>query len=236
MTETVTERQLFNWMCHMKSAKLGRSVSVFYPEFDIIATEVGLSGIFDYRYTNNVTGNQEELFEMARNGKPKPIAAKDPLGNVIVTYTCPSQPMYDPIFAKKIKRLRPDWYTTITANNKKELFRMVRNGEDKPRSGRRRPETRLGNSLLRYINPNSTVYDPILVAEIKKLRPDWLVTAISINKKELLKMAKNEENRPICIIHPLGRLLVNYTNPNHGCYDPEFSKEIRELRPNWFRR
>lgn len=34
--------------------------------------------------------------------------------------------------------------------------------------------------------------------------------------------------------HPLGRVLLNYINLKSKCYDPEFDKEISDLRPDWF--
>jgi len=32
----------------------------------------------------------------------------------------------------------------------------------------------------------------------------------------------------------LANALENYTNPNHPEYDPEFTKQIKALRPDWF--
>ena len=32
----------------------------------------------------------------------------------------------------------------------------------------------------------------------------------------------------------LAESLANYTNPDHPEYDPEFDKQIRTLRPDWF--
>lgn len=52
-----------------------------------------------------------------------------------------------------------------------------------------------------------------------------------INKKILLKMAKNGEDRPK---NKLGYKLSEYTCSTRDCYDEEFTKEITNLRPDWF--
>ena len=35
-------------------------------------------------------------------------------------------------------------------------------------------------------------------------------------------------------MNELAEALDNYTDPNHPEYDPEFDREIRRLRPDWF--
>jgi superfamily II DNA or RNA helicase/chorismate mutase len=53
-------------------------------------------------------------------------------------------------------------------------------------------------------------------------------------KEELLEMAKKGDKRPITKKHPLGGPLISYTNKRNDCYDSNFDKEIRSLRPDWF--
>jgi hypothetical protein len=69
--------------------------------------------------------------------------------------------------------------------------------------------------------------------------PGWIdfveeLSSSAENKKLLLEMARNGEPRPSCKLNKLGGCLVEYTNKNKGSYDPEFDKQIRKLRPDWF--
>ncbi len=38
------------------------------------------------------------------------------------------------------------------------------------------------------------------------------------------------------IIDVLGKVLHHYINPNSRCYDNDFAKELKQLRPDWFER
>lgn len=58
--------------------------------------------------------------------------------------------------------------------------------------------------------------------------------AMNNKKKNLLDMAIKGENRPYKRKHKLGIALCRYTNPNNRCYDLEFTKQLTNLRPDWF--
>lgn len=53
-------------------------------------------------------------------------------------------------------------------------------------------------------------------------------------KQKLLEMAKNGELRPSSRRHPLGQSLSSYTGGKHQCYDPIFTKHIKQVAPTWF--
>ena len=55
-----------------------------------------------------------------------------------------------------------------------------------------------------------------------------------IKKKQLLQMAEKKLPKPSYRNHPLGRALNTYTNKSWNTYDPEFTKKIKTLRPEWF--
>jgi len=58
-------------------------------------------------------------------------------------------------------------------------------------------------------------------------------------KKKLIEMAKSGKKRPISRSknieeRKLGALLLSYTRSNSSNYDPEFDKEIRTIKSDWF--
>lgn len=53
-------------------------------------------------------------------------------------------------------------------------------------------------------------------------------------KSMLLEMARRGDPKPRPGEHPLGNSLANYLNKQHGSYDPDFEKDIREAVPFWF--
>ena len=93
------------------------------------------------------------LLKMAKNGEPKPKQKVHPLGSVLGNYICSGSTSYDPIFDKKIRELRPDWFTSqteISDNKKKQLLEMARNGEPRPVYAKHP----LGIILHKYTNKN----------------------------------------------------------------------------------
>jgi len=54
------------------------------------------------------------------------------------------------------------------------------------------------------------------------------------NKRQLLQMGKDGEDRPVAGKHPLGTPLCSYTGRGSGNYDAHFYAEIKKLRPDWF--
>ena len=172
---------------------------------------------------------KQQLLEMARNGEPKPIQGKHPLGRVLCFYTNPNNSMYDYEFDKQIRKLTPDWFINTVDENKQKLLEMARNGDKKPSQ----KTHQLGWVLWAYTNPNNSMYDYEFDKQVRKLRPDWFINTVDEKKQQLLDMARNGEPRPNKK-HPLGAMLGHYTNPNNSMYDYEFDKQIRKLRPDWF--
>ena len=117
---------------------------------------------------------KQQLLEVAKNGEPRPSYNKHSLGIVLSHYTKLGNDCYDPVFDKKIRKLRPDWFLSqsdIANNKKKQLIQIAICGDSRP-SQSKHP---LGVVLSQYTNSNNLCYDPIFDKEIRKLRPDWFV-------------------------------------------------------------
>jgi hypothetical protein len=174
----------------------------------------------------DATEYKKQLIEMAKRGEPKPKRGCHALWCVLSNYIHKTSKSYDPKFNKKIRKLRPDWFVNTAVENRKQLIEMAKRGE--PRPAQRSP---LGGPLCEYTNKKKKgSYNSEFDKEIRKLRPDWFVNIATENKKKLIAMAKRGEPRPIKRKHPLGACLSNYLS-----YDSGFNKEIRKLRPDWFK-
>jgi hypothetical protein len=107
------------------------------------------------------------------------------------------------------------------------------------KSDRKPPQTEtLGQELSRYTLVSHGCYDPKFTKEIKRLRPDWFVSQsdrVFEKKQRLLQMARKSDRKPPQT-ETLGQELSRYTRVSSGCYDPKFTKEIKRLRPDWFRK
>jgi len=183
-------------------------------------------------FVNSADENKIKLLEIAQNGESRPRLLKHPLGSPLVTYTRKTHTSYDQEFDKKIRDIRPDWFisTSDVANaKKKQLLEMAESGLPKPTKNEL-----MSNELSNYTKEYSNCYDPEFDKEIRALRPDWFVGSSCKNKKLLLDLAKDGGPRPSKHKNKLGRYLGEYTNINRVSYDPEFTSEIRKIRPDWF--
>lgn len=165
---------------------------------------------------------KQQLLEMARNGEARPIHGKHPLAGCLYKYI-----LADPLFKQKIENLRPDWLIDPVAENKRIIIQMAKNGEPRPIIGHH-PMARF---LVRYTDKTQAYYYEDFDEEIRSLRPDWFIDT----RHKILEMAKNGDPRPSRRNHPLGGMLIKWTSKKSKCYDPKFDKQIRKLRPDWFK-
>lgn len=166
---------------------------------------------------------------MAKEGKPKPESLTK-YGRLLYRYTSKLLSSYDESFTKKITKLRPDWFIKSSEIMKQTLIKMAKKGKTKPRN-----KTKERDALNRYTDKNSNSYDESFTKLIKKLRPDWFMNSIDVNKQNLIKMAKIGKNRPGKKTKE-GMALERYINRNSNSYDESFAKLIKKLRPDWFRK
>jgi hypothetical protein len=113
---------------------------------------------------------------------------------------------------------------------KKQIIELAKTGKPKPTT-RLHP---LKNAYRNYSNPAHRSYDPILMQQLQSIRPDWFFQSSNQKKEALIQLAKSKQPRPKQKKHPLAATLNNYINPNHGSYDPTFTKKIKSLAPLWF--
>jgi hypothetical protein len=181
-------------------------------------------------FINKTVENKRRLIEMAKNGKPRPIARNN-LGYALCEYTGKNKSK-DIEFDHKIRELAPHWFIDTAAEKKQELIEMAKDGESRPVARKHL----LGLPLSWYTTERSQSYDDEFTELIKHIRPDWFADTATENKCKLLEMAKNNKTRPRSGKDKLGAVLVSYTcKKNLSMYDAEFDHQIRELAPHWFK-
>lgn len=168
------------------------------------------------------------LIDMAISGNRKP-DNKTLLFNALRNYTNKASIAYDEQFAKKIKEIRPDWFSKSGEQIKEQVINYIKNNQKRPQCN-----SIVSKKIREYINPNHKNYDPQINVLIRTLRNDWFIDRTKERKNVLLKMAVSGKKRPNCL-ESLGRHLCIYVSKNHKYFDEEFAKKIKELRPDWFR-
>jgi hypothetical protein len=185
-------------------------------------------------FIDTASENKKDLLEMAKRGEERPNQKNHKLGASLSSYINATSGCYDPDFTKQIKKLAPHWFVNqsdIANEKKKDLLEMAKRGEERPNQRKHK----LGKNLSSYIVTTHGSYDPEFTKQIKELAPHWFIDTASENKKELLEMAKRGEGRPNTMKTKLGKNLNSYIVTTHGSYDPEFTKQIKELAPHWFK-
>lgn len=175
---------------------------------------------------------KEKLLDLARSGADRP---KN--GTVLATrlksYIQLGSSCYDENFAKKIKEIAPGWLVRQSIKDKQTLLEMARLGEEKPHKS-----TPLGKKLNRYLNPKWWHYDEKFAAKIKEYAPHWIIERknnVVEKKKQILELAKLGQPKPHCKTE-LGRAFTSYTSPSQPMFDATFTADLRELRPDWFKK
>jgi hypothetical protein len=106
-----------------KKTPLGRVLSDYTKklsknynkEFDVLIRKIRPDWFLSQ--TEIVKLKKQRLLEIAKNGGDRPNSKKTMLGKALVNYTTTSSLVFDPVFTKKIHKLRPDWFGS---NNSKE--------------------------------------------------------------------------------------------------------------------
>lgn len=115
---------------------------------------------------------------MQSNSKRPSASSKDDytrkLGKCLGSYTVATSKSYDPVFDRKLRTLRPDWFDLADKDRKGILLKMAQKGEPRPAGKALDLETRkLGRALQKYTNKNSKRYDSKFTEEITKKCPEW---------------------------------------------------------------
>ena len=215
---------------HLYSSLLGytrKKSQVFDPVF---ANEIKkLAPQWFVKQSDIVRNKKETILKMAKDGDAKP--KRGPILSALLLYTREDSNCYDPIFSTKIRSLRPEWFESSSARNKKQILEMAGKGELKLKIGHR-----LLRAFFRYTSNKYQTFDPAFTKEIKRIRPDWLVRlaeGVDKKKKTLLDMAKKGEQRP-GMKHPLNSALRSYTSKKSFAYDLVFDHKVRKIAPQWF--
>jgi len=173
-----------------------------------------------------------QLLEMARNGDKRPSQRTYPLGTALGSYTIKGSEIFDEDFTKQIKEIAPDWFVSRsnTANTKKaQLLEIARNGEPRPHQTKHS----LGRSLCSYTTKGRAIFDEDFTKQIKEIAPHWFENTANTKKAQLLEMARNGDKKPHRETVP-GTALHSYTTKGRDTFDEDFTKELKEIAPDWF--
>lgn len=132
----------------------------FDPEFTKIVKKNAPEWLFTKSQTKEE--NKKKLLKL----KNKPYW-RSSLGMALSDYTKKYSKTYDPVFAKKIKSSKPNWFVSKS--------QMVEIKKQKILKLKKKPSYKsyLGYTLSRYIKKSSNCYDPNFYRKVKKTHPDW---------------------------------------------------------------
>jgi len=176
------------------------------------------------------------LLKLAKSGADRPTKRTSKLGDSLYQSTHKGT-CYDQKFDKLVRTLRPDWFTSITKENRKQLLELAKSGADKP--GR---DSRLYASFHNHTMQSLRHTD--FNEQLRALRPDWFIDKVAegqrVCKNQLVDLAKSGAKRPSSVSknpeeRRLGSALGRYTRKSLASYDKDFDKQIRRLRPDWFK-
>lgn len=171
------------------------------------------------------------LLQLAKSGKARPRQSNSALGHNLSSYISSKSPCYDPVFKAQLAKIAPHWMDKVEYK-KQQLIQIAERNEERPHS-KKHP---LGNALNLYLSKTKACYDPQFANTIKKLAPHWFTKSSDINKQKLMQLAKTNKPRPKVGKGPLADLLRTYTMKSRSTYDPKFTAEIKNIRPDWFRK
>jgi hypothetical protein len=114
---------------------------------------------------------KDKLIQMARSKEPRP-TQKTKEGIALSDYTKKSSSSYCPDFNKRIRKLVPNWFISITQiadHMKRKLIQRARSKQPRPSD-----KTKEGRSLFNYTSKSrNSSYCPEFDKTIRKLAPNW---------------------------------------------------------------
>lgn len=170
------------------------------------------------------TENKALILREAKKGTDRtdlPYAVNMGLGK----YASDISPSFDPMFAREIRALRPDWFNgERIREQRKTLLALAKDGGERP------------YYYSRFTAVSGPHYEAAFAEKLKRLRPDWFITPneqVGLdNKARLIQLAMNGEPKPSgkrdANLYRIWRLY------SHDKPDAEFIKIIKKVAPHWF--
>lgn len=118
---------------------------------------------------------KEQLLEMAKKGESRPNTrskSRSKLFNSFYCFISPNSEIYDSKFEDELRQVNPLWFVKSSDKNKEELLKMARDGKLKPPY-----KLGIAKALKSYLYKQSSCYDPVFDAEIRRLAPHWFKKA-----------------------------------------------------------
>jgi len=177
-------------------------------------------------------------------------ASKIPLSRVkdreivITVRTCTGRgKRLDRAFDDKLHVLAPHWFLAMkTRRAKQKLMDIARSGKPKPMTTSGDEQERsLALRLHNYtFKSSSSSYDPVFMAQLRKLAPHWFEDSSETFKARILRKASGSPK-------PRSRLVDGRLNPEYRqvggyawwssqeSYDSDFACKLKKVAPHWFK-
>lgn len=191
--------------------------------------------------SNPIKQMKKKLLSLAKQKKLRPHNSRTKLGRILCRLTGKFSASYDKEFDEKIRELAPSWFYN---KEKKKAILIDLAKSKKPRPLKK--ESMLYNALRNYTNIKSQAYDEEFNQKIRSLVPEWFMSHSdrkiyfdkirSERKIKILELAKTQSENPANFEKKLAVSLFYFTVKSSKYFDPDFSKLIRSLRPDWFTR
>ena len=186
-------------------------------------------------WVNDPRGKKENLITLAQSGGSRPSEGKNSSvlevshARMLTKYTTKGR-TYDPAFDKKIRRIRPEWFTDSVKLKKEQILELARSVTKRPVAGKHP----LAAAFHSYTSEQNLAFDPEFTQELKALTPSWFKKPSQEKKNELIELAKIKGSKKPTQPGTLGKALSRYVNPKCVCFDASFVGELKSLAPHWF--
>lgn len=111
------------------------------------------------------------------------------------------------------------------------LLEAATRGESRPADN-----TSLGRALRQYTYPQAKGYDKEFTKQINEIAPHWMERKYNSDTKKtkIVELAAQGADKSKLTELNLNNAFRSYISAQNSSYDEEFTKQIKELAPNWF--
>jgi hypothetical protein len=179
-----------------------------------------------------------DLLEIARRGEDRP-SFVSPEGQALASFVSPSASRYDETFSTVIRQICPEWFRTGQETARTDPAGIKQRLLAEAIAGHRLGDDADRAALRAYTTLRQGTFDPEFTKLVALVAPDWLpnpryfASDRETNKDALFRVAAAGRVKPSRKTK-LGQVLSTYVSERHRSHDREFTRRLRDLRPDWF--